>query len=156
MALELKKSEIQIKPKLNKEKETIEHEINEGPDEDVAEFIDCILTGAVIVHKMHLRVTGPGSYATHKALNELYDTLPDHADGLAEAYQGYKGIILPDVAEVDQKEYLSMTPLEYVEYLIKDVEEERSCFGNVSPLQNKVDELLDTLYSTRYKLKFLS
>ena len=156
MAMELKKPEIQMKPRLNKEKETSTEEMNEQPSEDVAEFIDCILTGAVIVHKMHLRTTGSGSFATHKALNELYDALPDHADALAETYQGQAGVLLPNVAEVDQLEYLKMSPLEYVEYLIKDVEDERGCFGNISPLQNLVDELLGTLYGARYKLKFLS
>jgi len=128
----------------------------ETPEQEVAEFIDCILVGAAIVHKMHLRETGPGSYAAHKALNELYDALPDHADDLAEAYQGYAGKLLPNVGEVDQMEYLKMGHVEYVEYLIKYVDDYRKCFGEVSALQNKVDELQGTLYSARYKLKFLS
>ena len=151
MALEFKKPTIKIK-----EVESKQEDSNESGSTEVAEFIDNILTAAVVIHKMHLRVTGPGSYATHKALNELYDALPDHADDIAEAYQGYKGVILPDVAEVNQKEYLSMPPIDYVQCLINDVDEQRECFGNVSALQNKVDELLGTLYSVKYKLKFLS
>jgi hypothetical protein len=31
---------------------------------------------------------GAGSYAAHKALNDLYDALPGHADDLAEGFQG--------------------------------------------------------------------
>jgi DNA-binding ferritin-like protein len=151
--LRLETPPIALKAKTKPEIESTEPDT---PLQEVAEFIDCVLTAAIIVHKMHLRVTGPGSFAAHKALNELYDALPDHGDDIAEAYQGYRGVILPNVAEVDQMTYLSMGHLEYVEFLIKDIEEERSCFGNVSPIQNKVDELLGTLYSARYKLKFLS
>jgi DNA-binding ferritin-like protein len=122
----------------------------------VAEFIDCIMTGAVIAHKMHLRETGQGSYAAHKALNKLYEVLPEHSDTLAEAYQGKAGIILPQVDTVKQSEYLSMNHLEYTEYLIKYVEDKRIVFGSSSTMQNLVDELLADLYSVRYKLKFLS
>ena len=122
----------------------------------VAEFIDCIMVGAVILHKMHLRVQGPGSYATHKALNELYDALPDHADDLVEKYQGFNGVIIENYPSMDQTPYLRMEPLEYVEWLMKYVEDYRSCFGTTSMLQNLLDELTASIAETRYKLKFLS
>lgn len=122
----------------------------------VAEFVDCILTGAAIVHKMHLRETGPGSYAAHKALNKLYDELPEHADAIAETYQGYHQVLLPQVDTVDQTEYLAMKHVEYVKYLLDYVEKERGCFGEVSAIQNLVDELVGTIAQTLYKLKFLS
>lgn len=122
----------------------------------VAEFIDCIMVGAVILHKMHLRVQGAGSYAAHKALNELYDALPDHADDLVEKYQGYNGVIIETYPSQDQTSYLKMEPLAYVEWLMKYVEDNRSCFGNVSMLQNLLDELVASIAETRYKLKFLS
>ena len=161
MALTLKPQGISLKKRMapmpmEEKKESKKEESNESEAMEVAEFIDCIMTGAVIVHKMHLRETGPGSYAAHKALNKLYDELPEHADAIAETYQGKMGVILPNVSEVDQMEYLKMNHLEYVEYLIKDVEEDRVVFGNCSTMQNLVDELLATLYSARYKLKFLS
>lgn len=156
LSTRIKTTSPEVKPNVMEDKETPAEEAVETPELEVAEFIDCILVGAVIVHKMHLRVTGPGSYATHKALNELYDTLPNHGDALAEGYQGKMGIILPNVAEVDQMEYLKMSPLEYVEYLIKDVEEDRVVFGDCPTMQTLVDNLMIDLYSARYKLKFLS
>ena len=39
-------------------------------------------------HHMHLGITGAGSYATHKALNEIYDMFPDWVDSIVEASQG--------------------------------------------------------------------
>jgi len=47
-----------------------------------------LMNAATSIHKLHLKVTGPGSFASHKALNELYDALPGHADTLAEGFQG--------------------------------------------------------------------
>jgi DNA-binding ferritin-like protein len=122
----------------------------------VAEFIDCIMVGAVILHKMHLRVQGLGSYAAHKALNELYDALPEHADDLTEKYQGYNGVIIENYPSMDQTPYLKMEPLAYVEWLMKYVEDNRSCFGTTTMLQNLLDELTASIAETRYKLKFLS
>lgn len=39
-------------------------------------------------HHMHLGITGAGSYAAHKALNEIYDMFPDWVDSIVEASQG--------------------------------------------------------------------
>jgi DNA-binding ferritin-like protein len=47
-----------------------------------------LMNAATSFHKLHLKVTGAGSYAAHTALNGLYDALPGHADDLAEGYQG--------------------------------------------------------------------
>jgi len=40
------------------------------------------------IHQLHLKVTGPGSFAAHKALNEFYDGMPNLVDAVAEQYQG--------------------------------------------------------------------
>lgn len=45
------------------------------------------------IHLTHLAITGTGSFAAHKALNEFYDEILDVIDGLIEAYQGKYGII---------------------------------------------------------------
>ena len=57
-------------------------------DTMVANLVTELMNAATSFHKLHLKVTGVGSYASHKALNELYDALPDHADDVAEGYQG--------------------------------------------------------------------
>jgi len=57
-------------------------------DTMTAACVSELMNAATSIHKLHLKVKGTGSYAAHKALNELYDALPGHADDLAEGYQG--------------------------------------------------------------------
>ena len=105
-------------------------------------------------HKLHLKVTGEGSYAAHKALNDLYDALPDFADTLIEGYQGAAEKILTckDVAPrtVDNV-------ADAVAYL-------RDIYGMVNKLQgmrpyseivNNLDLVKDAINSAKYKLLFL-
>lgn len=123
---------------------------------NTAEFIDCILTSAVILHKMHLQTRGDGSYAAHKALNELYDSLPDFGDDLAEKYQGYYGKIIDNYPSMNQIEHMKKSPLEFVTWLLNYVEKYRGVFGNNSMLQNIIDEGIGTIAEAKYKLTFLS
>jgi DNA-binding ferritin-like protein len=105
-------------------------------------------------HKLHLKVTGEGSYAAHKALNELYDALPDHADTLIEGYQGAAEKIL-SYKEVPPRTL--DTVADAVNYL-------RDIYAMVNKLQgmlpyseivNNLDLVKDSINSTKYKLLFL-
>ena len=105
-------------------------------------------------HKLHLKVTGEGSYAAHKALNELYDALPDHADTLVEGYQGAAEKLL-SYKEVSPRTL--DTVADAVNYL-------RDIYAMVNKLQgmlpyseivNNLDLVKDSINSTKYKLLFL-
>jgi hypothetical protein len=105
-------------------------------------------------HKLHLKVTGEGSYAAHKALNKLYDALPDHADTLIEGYQGAAEKIL-SYKEVAPRTL--DTVADGVNYL-------RDIYAMVNKLQgmlpyseivNNLDLVKDSINSTKYKLLFL-
>ena len=105
-------------------------------------------------HKLHLKVTGEGSYAAHKALNELYDALPDHADTLIEGYQGAAEKIL------SYKEVASRT----LDTVADGVNYLRDIYGMINKLQgmlpyseivNNLDLVKDSINSTKYKLLFL-
>lgn len=139
----------EVKPKLTFSKE-------KSSSVTIEQFIDCIMTMAVVFHKLHLQTKGQGSYAQHKALNEIYDALPDHADGLVESYQGYYGKLIENYPSMDQLPYLKMTPLEAVSKLLIYVEDNRKVFGTNSMLQNQVDELVKLVSEIKYKLTFLS
>ncbi len=111
-------------------------------------------------HILHLTITGPGSYAAHKALNDLYDALPGHADDIAEGYQGATGEIPKYPA--DMPSYVCAPEMTTVKEAISYIEELHS---KISKLQdtltyteiiNDLDAIKSTLNSAKYKLKFLS
>jgi DNA-binding ferritin-like protein len=101
---------------------------------------------------MHFQVTGEGSYAKHKALNDYYDAIPDLVDSLVESMQGSYEIIngYPTTCELSQ-----FAPLPYLELLQDYVRENRSNMPDDSEIQNEVDSILNLINSTVYKLRDL-
>ena len=124
-------------------------------DTMVANLVTELMNAATSFHKLHLKVTGVGSYASHKALNELYDALPDHADDVAEGYQGATEVLL-------KYKEPSTRILETVEDAIWYIKDLHSMVTNLqsqipySEIVNDLDNIKSTLNSAKYKLKFLS
>ena len=114
-----------------------------------------LMDAATKVHILHLSVTGAGSYAAHKALNELYDALPGHADAIAEGYQGATGTI-PDYPDVSAPRLGSVKDaINYIDQLhAKVTRVQDGC--EFSEIVNDLDNIKSTLNSVKYKLKFLS
>lgn len=130
-------------------------EIKSKPKTSVASMVVELMDAANKFHILHLTVKGPGSYAAHQALGELYNALPDFADGLAEGYQGVTGTLL---------EYPSVTvsPMNSVKEALSYID---TLYGKVTNLQeslpyseivNDLDALKSKLNSTKYKLTFLA
>lgn len=115
-----------------------------------AEFIAKMLEAAVAVHKVHLMTTGPGSFAAHEALGDVYEDLEDAADNLAESFMGCQGTGLA-FGGVNAGSFSAEARAIY-----EWIEENRSMIGNESHLQNLVDEILDKLARNLFKLDRLS
>jgi DNA-binding ferritin-like protein len=119
-----------------------------------------LLDAALKFHILHLTVTGPGSYAAHKALNELYDALPDLADTIAESYQGATGEIPKYPA--DMPSYVCAPAMSSVKEALVYIDELHDKISDIqdinsfSEIDNELDNVKATLNSTKYKLKFLS
>jgi hypothetical protein len=105
-------------------------------------------------HKLHLKVTGEGSYAAHIALGEFYDGLPGHADTLIEGYQGVSEKII-NCKDVSPRTLDTVS--DAVAYL-------RDIYAMVNKLQgmlpyseivNNLDLVKDSINSAKYKLIFL-
>ena len=105
-------------------------------------------------HKLHLKVTGEGSYAAHIAIGDFYDGLPGHADTLVEGYQGVTEKIL---ACKDVAPRTLDTVADGVAYL-------RDMYAMITKLQgklpyseivNNLDLVKDAINSTKFKLLFL-
>jgi DNA-binding ferritin-like protein len=114
-----------------------------------------LLNAVTKVHINHLRVTGPGSYAAHKAMGDFYDGVGDFADSLAEQWQGIteKLIDYPTTAQIPTMN----TAADCLAYL-------RACYTMCDKIQagcqyseicNLIDEIKSLINSTKYKLIFL-
>jgi DNA-binding ferritin-like protein len=123
-------------------------------DKMVGACVSELMNSAISFHKLHLRISGPGSYAAHKALNDLYDALPGHADTLAEGYQGAAEKLLS---------YTETTPRvldtvnDAVGYL-RDIHAMVTKLQGMLPyseIVNNLDLVKDSVNSTKYKLIFL-
>lgn len=134
---------------------SVEREEREEPLEVcVAEMVSELMNAATSFHKLHLRVSGQGAYAAHKALNELYDALPGHADDLAEGFQGKTEKLLI-YEEMSPKVLNSVEEaLSYLRELDMEICELQGKMP-YTELVNDLDTLKSTINSTKYKLLFL-
>lgn len=113
-----------------------------------------LMNAAISFHKLHLKVTGDGSFAAHIALNPFYDGLHGHADTLVEGYQGVAEKILT---------YTEM-PIRTLDTVADGVAYLRDMYNSINKLQgmmpyseivNNLDLVKDSINSTKYKLLFL-
>jgi hypothetical protein len=125
-------------------------QIEINADAEVAnEVFATLLNSATVAHILHLQTR---SYAKHKALENLYEGLPDLADDLIESYQSKYGI-----AEYPAQSVATPSDaLEFVKGLREYVTSKRYAVAKDSELQNITDEITQLLDSTIYKLTFLS
>jgi len=121
-----------------------------------AEFIAVLLHGVTAIHMLHLLCKGPGSYAKHVALGDLYEGLEDLADSLAESYFGCASLIEEYPSTKFPSFSTTSSAVNYVEQLYEYVEEKRSKMGSESHIQNTVDEICSLISSALYKLKELA
>lgn len=116
-----------------------------------ATFIGTLMQSRNQVHIYHLQTD---SYAQHVALQGYYEGIVDLIDGLVESYQGRNGIVrgykMAGIIKEDNN------PTMYFEGLSKFVETIRTQVSQDSYLQNQIDEVVDLIESTKYKLKFLN
>lgn len=126
-------------------------ENDESNDGDFCDLVCKVLHSRNQSHIFHLQTK---SYAEHKALNNYYDGIVDLYDGLVESYQGKYGI-LTNVKTFENEDYQSSEQvIEFFKDLSDNIEKNRDSVKD-SFLQNQIDTILELIYSTIYKLKFL-
>ena len=117
-----------------------------------ADFVGTLFLARDVAHSVHLNTR---SYSKHVALNTFYDSIIDHADAFAEAYQGRHGLIGP-ISLMTAKKTTNI--IEFLEASLKDIEDGRYsvCDKSDTAMQNIIDEIVGLYLSTIYKLKFLA
>jgi DNA-binding ferritin-like protein len=116
----------------------------------VSEFLESVTT----VHKAHLKITGPGSFAAHTAMGTFYNEIGDLADGIAESYQGLTESLL-DIPSTPQASFTSAA--DCVTYLNGLYEKVNAVQGSCpySEICNELDNVKTLINTTKYKLIFL-
>jgi len=123
-------------------------------EEITAACVSELMNAATTFHKLHLKVTGVGSYAAHKALNDLYDALPGHADDLAEGFQGAAETLLKYNDEAPKTLNTVDEGIKYLKMLVEMVSSLQDKMP-YSEIVNELDTVKSTLNSAKYKLLFL-
>lgn len=106
-------------------------------------------------HIAHLQAKGPGSYATHKALDTFYNEIIEHADAYAENYQGRYGIIETYPMKEVSIESTGQPIGAMIDALRSWIDQNRGHCGPESELQNLIDNIVELCNSTLYKLRNL-
>jgi DNA-binding ferritin-like protein len=125
-----------------------------GPCKETAQLLSDLQSMVTSAHQLHLKVSGAGAYAAHKALQDFYEAIPGLIDAVAEQYQGAREKLLdiPPPAP-----YQCRTPMEAVSHL-KHLYEEVTALQKLMPFSevtNQLDEIKSVIASTKYKLLFL-
>jgi DNA-binding ferritin-like protein len=117
-----------------------------------ADFMGLLFLARDVAHSVHLNTR---SYSKHVALNTFYDTVIDHADAFAEAYQGRHGLIGP-ITLHSAKKTANIT--EFLEASLAEIEEMRYKVAKKedTSLQQLIDNIVELYLTTLYKLKFLA
>lgn len=116
----------------------------------IADFLESVTS----VHKAHLKITGPGSYAAHTAMGGFYDEIGDLADSIAESYQGATETLL-DIPSVQQASFTSAAEcVNFLNGLYQKVDAAQKVCP-YSEIINDLDNVKSLINSTKYKLIFL-
>ena len=117
-----------------------------------ADFVGILFLARDVTHSVHLNTR---SYAKHKALQKFYESIIDHADDFAEAYQGRHNLIGP-ISLMSAKKTSNI--IEFLESQLAEIEGARYdvCEKTDTSLQQIIDNIVQLYLSTLYKLKFLA
>ena len=116
------------------------------------EFVGLLFLARDVAHSVHLNTR---SFSKHMALNTFYDSIIDHADAFAEAYQGRHGLIGPITLHSAKK---TSNIIEFLQDSLAEIEAARYdvCDKTDSSIQQLIDNIVDLYLTTLYKLRFLA
>ena len=121
---------------------------------DMGALVSDFLEAVTSVHKAHLKITGPGSYAAHTAMGAFYDEIGGLADTIAESYQGVTETLL-DIPAAQQASFTSAGDcVNFLNGLYQKVDAAQKACA-YSEIINDLDNVKSLINSTKYKLIFL-
>jgi len=118
-------------------------------DAKAAELVAMLFLGRDMAHAEHLRVSGRGSFAKHKALGEFYDGVLGLADTFAETYQGKYQVLL-DIPLLENEFTGGIN--EVLRSQVDWIDANRDEVCDYRPLQNVIDEICAFYHQKLYLL----
>jgi hypothetical protein len=124
-------------------------------NEQFVKLMSILIASSNQTQVWHRQTTGPGSFAEHSTLGEYYLEILENIDSLTESYQG-KYEILKGYTSYVISDYVSRNEvIKYFQRVDINITELRKSIPD-SYLQNQIDAVQELIYSTLYKLKYLS
>lgn len=118
--------------------------------EQFALLIGTLLQSRTQAQIYHWQAQGVGSDAAHRALGTYYDDIVGLVDTLVESFQGRYGIVRGYKMSNSLRE--DGNHVMYFEGLCKFVETSRQQVAQDSYIQNQIDEIVQLIEHTKYKL----
>jgi hypothetical protein len=117
----------------------------------IEELFGTLQMSVVAGWRKHLRTA---KYGKHKALQEFYEEMPDKVDALIEGWMGANGKKVGAFQNVLSSSNLNT--LKYLNELKRVCKEGKALMNENEELLSLVDDILNLINSTLYKVKELS
>lgn len=117
----------------------------------IEQLFGTLQQSVVATWRKHLRTA---KYAKHMALNDFYEDMPDKVDALIEAWMGANGRKIKGYENILQSS--NMNTLTYLKELKKVTREGYELMGEHEELKSLLDDIMELINSTLYKVKELN
>lgn len=117
----------------------------------IEELFGTLQQSVVSTWRKHLRTA---KYSKHMALNDFYEDMPEKVDALIEAWMGVNGKKIKSFDNILQSK--NMNTLTYLKELRKVVKQGYALMNGEAELEAKLDDIVELIDSTLYKVKELS
>lgn len=117
----------------------------------IEELFGTLQMSVVAGWRKHLRTA---KYGKHKALQDFYEEMPDKVDALIEGWMGANGKKVGSFQNVLSSSNLNT--LKYLGELKRVCKEGRTLMGENDELNSLLDDIINLINSTLYKVKELS
>lgn len=117
----------------------------------IEELFGTLQMSVVATWRKHLR---SAKYGKHMALDEFYKEMPDKVDDLIEAYMGAYGKKIGAFQNILSSS--NMNTLKYLQELKRVCKEGYALMGENEELKGLMDDIVNQINSTLYKVKELS
>ena len=116
----------------------------------IEQLFGTLQQSVVSTWRKHLRTA---KYAKHIALNEFYEDMPEKVDALIEAWMGVNGKKIKGYENILQS--ANMNTLTYLKELKKIAKQGYELMGGEKELEALLDDIVELIDSTLYKVKEL-